>query len=78
MCIGQVTIVAPVNVASLLGEDASELYSRNLYHLLELFMKDNVVNIDLTNEILAKTCLTHAGELTKDSTKSAKPSAKAA
>ena len=34
--IGQVTIVAPLNVPSLLGEDASELYAKNQYNLLLL------------------------------------------
>ena len=61
--IGQVTIVAPLNVPSLLGEDASELYSKNQYNLLALMMKDNIVKIDWDDEILAKTVLTHAGEM---------------
>ena len=60
--IGRVTIVAPLNVPSLLGEDASELYSKNQYHLLELMMKDNIITIDWTDEVLAKTCLTHDGK----------------
>jgi NAD(P) transhydrogenase subunit alpha len=60
--IGQVTIVAPLNVPSLLGEDASELYAKNQYNLLALMMKNNVVEIDWDDEILAKTVLTHAGE----------------
>ena len=60
--IGQVTIVAPLNVPSLLGEDASELYAKNQYNLLALMMKENVVEIDWDDEILAKTVLTHAGE----------------
>jgi NAD(P) transhydrogenase subunit alpha len=67
--VGQVTIVAPLNVPSLLGEDASELYAKNQYHLLELFMKDNILTIDWKDEVLAKTCLTHAGKLTKDAPK---------
>ena len=67
--VGNVTIVAPLNVPSLLGEDASELYSKNQYHLLELFVKDNIVTIDWTDEVLAKTCLTHAGKLTQDAAK---------
>jgi NAD(P) transhydrogenase subunit alpha len=61
--IGQVTIVAPLNVPSLLGEDASELYSKNQYNLLLLMMKDNIIAIDWDDEILAKTVLTHDGEL---------------
>lgn len=61
--IGQVTIVAPLNVPSFLGEDASELYAKNQYNLLALMMKDNIIKIDWHDEILAKTVLTHAGEL---------------
>jgi NAD(P) transhydrogenase subunit alpha len=30
--------------------------------LLALFLKDNVISIDWSDEILAKTVLTHAGE----------------
>jgi NAD(P) transhydrogenase subunit alpha len=61
--VGQVMIAAPLNVASLLGQDASELYAKNQYNLLLLMMKDNVIQIDWHDEILAKTVLTHAGEL---------------
>jgi NAD(P) transhydrogenase subunit alpha len=61
--IGQVTIVAPLNVPSCLGEDASELYSKNQYNLLALMMKDNIITIDWGDEILAKTVLTHDGAL---------------
>jgi NAD(P) transhydrogenase subunit alpha len=61
--IGLVTIVAPLNVPSLLGGDASELYSKNQYNLIALMMKDNIITIDWTDEILAKTALTHAGKL---------------
>jgi NAD(P) transhydrogenase subunit alpha len=73
--IGQVTIVAPLNVPSLLGEDASELYAKNQYNLLALMMKDNIIAIDWNDEILDKTALTHAGKLRTDD---AKPAAKAA
>jgi len=59
--IGRVSIVAPLNVPALLAEDASELYAKNQYNLLALFVKDNVVSIDWADEILAKTVLTHAG-----------------
>jgi NAD(P) transhydrogenase subunit alpha len=67
--IGQVTIIAPLNVPSLLGKDASELYAKNQYNLLTLMMKDNVVKIDWDDEILAKTALTHAGAMTNGATK---------
>ncbi len=73
--VGQVTIVAPLNVPSLLASDASELYSKNLFNLLSLMMKDNIITIDWTDEVLADTALTHAGELTKPKAV-AKPEAK--
>ena len=73
--VGPVTIVAPLNVPSLLGEDASELYAKNQFNLLALMMKDNIVTIDWTDEVLAKTALTHAGKLMGAD---AKPAAKAA
>jgi NAD(P) transhydrogenase subunit alpha len=61
--IGDVTILAPVNVPSLLCEDASDLYARNVYNLLALMLKDNVIKIDWDDEVLASMVLTHAGEL---------------
>jgi len=64
--VGQVTIVAPLNVPSLLGQDASELYAKNQYNLLALMMKDNVIEIDWTDEVLAETALTHDGKLCSD------------
>jgi NAD(P) transhydrogenase subunit alpha len=73
--VGQVTIVAPLNVPSLLGEDASELYAKNQFNLLALMLKDNVVVIDWSDEVLAATALTHAGKLVAPDPK---PAAKAA
>ena len=72
--IGPVTIVAPLNVPSLLGEDASTLYAKNVANLLGLMLHDNIVTIDWSDEILAKTVLTHAGVLKTG----AAPTAKAA
>lgn len=60
---GPVTIVAPLNVPSLLGEDSSELYAKNQYSLLALMMKDNIITIDWDDEVLAKTVITHDGKL---------------
>ena len=61
--VGQTTIVGPLNVPSMLGEHASELYAKNQYNLIELFLKDKAINIDWNDEVLAKSCLTHAGEI---------------
>jgi NAD(P) transhydrogenase subunit alpha len=64
--VGQVTIVAPLNVPSLLGEDASELYAKNVSSLLALMMKDNIITLNWDDEVLAKTVLTHAGKMHSD------------
>jgi H+-translocating NAD(P) transhydrogenase subunit alpha len=69
--IGQVTIVGPLNVPSLLGEHASELYAKNQYNLIELFVKDQAINLDWTDEVLAKTALTHGGEIKNEAAKKA-------
>jgi NAD(P) transhydrogenase subunit alpha len=61
--VGGLTIVAPLNVPSRLGRDASELYAKNQYALLALMMKDNIITIDWTDEVIAKTALTHDGAL---------------
>ena len=60
---GMVTIAAPLNVPSLLNEDASALYAKNQFNLLALMLKDNVITIDWTDEVLAKTAITHAGKM---------------
>lgn len=64
--IGNVTIVAPLNVPSLLGDDASNLYSNNQYNLLALMLQNNIITIDWTDEVLAATMLTHAGKMHVD------------
>ncbi|MBL6749363.1 MAG: NAD(P) transhydrogenase subunit alpha [Nevskia sp.] len=69
--VGQVTIVAPLNVPSLLGEHASELYAKNQYNLLELMIKDKALNLDWSDEVIAKSCLTHAGEIRNEAAKKA-------
>ena len=64
--IGQVTIVAPLNVPSLLAQDASELYAKNVAALLALMMKDNIITLNWDDEVLAKTVLTHEGRMHSD------------
>src|SRR5262245_33427727 len=69
--VGQVTIVAPLNVPSLLGEHASELYAKNQLNLLELFVKDGAITLDWSDEVLARTVLTHGGEIKNEAAKKA-------
>jgi NAD(P) transhydrogenase subunit alpha len=60
--IGNVSIVAPLNMPSLLAQDASELYAKNVAALLALMMKDNIVTLNWDDEVLAGTVLTHEGK----------------
>ena len=69
--VGQVTIVGPLNVPSMLGEHASELYSKNQFNLLELFIKDKSIALDWSDEVIAKTALTHAGEVKNEAARKA-------
>jgi NAD(P) transhydrogenase subunit alpha len=69
--VGQVTVVGPLNVPSMLGEHASELYAKNQYNLIELFIKDKAINLDWSDEVIAKTALTHAGEIKNEAAKKA-------
>ncbi|MGC1356310.1 MAG: hypothetical protein WA851_11050 [Xanthobacteraceae bacterium] len=66
MRIGQVTIVAPLNVSSLLAQDANELYAKNVAALLALMIRDNIVTLNWDDEVLAKTVLTHEGKMHSD------------
>lgn len=69
--VGQVTINAPLNVPSLLGEHASELYAKNQLNLLELMIKEQALKLDWEDEIIAKTVLTHAGDIKNEAAKKA-------
>ncbi|HWU68799.1 MAG TPA: NAD(P) transhydrogenase subunit alpha [Stenotrophobium sp.] len=69
--VGQVTIVAPLNVPSLLGEHASELYAKNQFNLLELMIKDKALKLDWDDEVIAKAALTHGGEIKNEAARKA-------
>jgi NAD(P) transhydrogenase subunit alpha len=69
--VGQVTVAAPLNVPSLLAEHASELYSKNQYNLLELMIKDQLLKLDWSDEVIAKTALTHDGQIKNEAAKKA-------
>ena len=42
---------------------ASELYARNLLNLITLMIKDGALNIDLEDQILRDSLITHGGEI---------------
>jgi NAD(P) transhydrogenase subunit alpha len=64
-----VTVIGPVNLAATTPIHASELYAKNLYNFLELSIKDGALNLDWDDELIAKTCVTHAGQIKHEATK---------
>jgi NAD(P) transhydrogenase subunit alpha len=58
-----VMIHGPTNIASTVATHASEMYSRNLYNLLQLLVKEGELNLDWEDQVLADSCLTHDGEI---------------
>jgi NAD(P) transhydrogenase subunit alpha len=64
-----VTLIGPVNLAASAPIHASEMYARNLFNFIELSLKDGVLTLDWDDELIAKTCLTHAGEIRHEPTR---------
>lgn len=58
-----VKIYGPSNVPSMVATHASELYAKNLLNFLELLIQDGAINIDLEDEILSASLITHGGEI---------------
>ena len=52
---GGVVIDGPLNLASLGAVHASEMYARNVYNFVALFLKDGVLAFDWNDELLART-----------------------
>ncbi|CAM3720992.1 NAD(P) transhydrogenase alpha subunit [Bordetella sputigena] len=59
--IGPATVLAPLNVPSMLAQHASELYAKNLLNLVELITADGAIHLDFDDEVVAATVLTHDG-----------------
>jgi NAD(P) transhydrogenase subunit alpha len=66
-----VQIIGPVNLPGTLAYNASELYSRNLLNFLRPALQGGELAIDWSDEVLEKSCLTHAGEIRHEATRQA-------
>ncbi|GAB2689451.1 Re/Si-specific NAD(P)(+) transhydrogenase subunit alpha [Thalassiella azotivora] len=60
---GAVTLVGMKDAASTMPVDASRLYAKNVANLLLLMTSDGQVVPDLADEVVAGSCLTHAGQV---------------
>jgi len=58
-----VTIIGAINVASGVPYHASQMYARNVTNFLMLLVKDQKLNLNLQDEIIRETLLTHNGEI---------------
>ena len=58
-----VTVLAPLNMAATVAVHASQLYSRNLTAFLSLMIKDGALSIDMNDDIVAASCVTHDGRV---------------
>ena len=57
------------NIPSTMPIHASDLYSKNIVALIKHLIKDDVVDLDMNDEIIAGSTYTHNGEITHQQTK---------
>jgi NAD(P) transhydrogenase subunit alpha len=58
-----VTIVAPTNLPATVPVHASQLYSRNVTSFLSLLIKDGQLHIDMNDDVVGPSCVTHNGDV---------------
>ena len=66
-----VKIVGPVNLPSLLGRNASEMYARNLLNFISPAIEEGELKIDWEDEVFASSALTRDGEIKHEPTREA-------
>jgi NAD(P) transhydrogenase subunit alpha len=59
---GGVTILGPLNLPAGAPLHASEMYARNVHHFVELLVRDDALQPDFDDELIAKSCLVRGGE----------------
>lgn len=61
-----VLIMCPLNLPATVPVHASQLYSRNVTAFLNLVVRDGQLNIDLKDDVVGPSCVTHAGEFVNE------------
>ncbi len=64
-----VTILGPLNLASTMPVHASQMYGRNIMSFLQNMIQDGKLVLDMQDEILRGSCLTHAGQIASERTR---------
>ncbi|HVS80813.1 MAG TPA: Re/Si-specific NAD(P)(+) transhydrogenase subunit alpha [Pyrinomonadaceae bacterium] len=57
-----VTVLAPTNLPGSVPVHASQLYSRNVSAFLNLLIKDGALHLDMNDNIVGPSCVTHEGK----------------
>ena len=58
-----VTIIGDSNLPASLPKDASFMFAKNVVNFLKLLVKDGQVNLNMEDDIIAATCITHGGKI---------------
>ena len=61
--VGEVTVMAPLNLPASMPLHASLLFSRNLTAFLQAFTKEGALQLDLNDDIQQGALITHAGDV---------------
>jgi NAD(P) transhydrogenase subunit alpha len=64
-----VRVIGPINLPSDLAYNASEMYARNLLNFLKPALDNGELKIDWNDEVFAKACLTHEGQIKHEPTR---------
>jgi len=59
----QALIMGPSHITSRMPVHASEMIAKNLFNFISPFIREGTLTLDWNDEVLADTCLTHAGEI---------------
>ena len=58
-----VIVLGPSNLPATVPLNASEMYSRNVTNFLSSIIKEGQIEIDQTDDVIAGTLVTHAGQI---------------
>jgi H+-translocating NAD(P) transhydrogenase subunit alpha len=72
-----VTIVGTANLPSTMPYHASQLYSRNVYALLLLLIKEGALDLNMSDDVIKGTTLVHEGTIVHEPTLAASDGSKA-
>ena len=56
--------MGPINLASSIPYHASQMYARNMTSFLQNMVKDGELNLNMEDQVIKESLLTHQGEVT--------------